>query len=130
MTAKFAAIAFVLMASVSAASAKTYDCTIKTAKQNLGWIAERIILSHDESGKILVNDGLIQHYVKQPVDAVVTDDSAARIVYSWKVKIANQQPVTMMYRMSIMKADNVAMVTVRPLNYDNTFEARGTCVAS
>lgn len=116
----------ILAASVTAASAKSYDCAIKTTEQNHGWIADRIFLERDAKDAVQVLDGIIQYENKAALPGKIESENTSRVVYSWRVKIDNSQPVTMMYRLAV-RSDNTAMVTARPLNYDNTFEAQGTC---
>jgi hypothetical protein len=102
------------------------------ARSAQGWIAPQIAFAIDgEAGRAVVSDGIILGFVGGPVEGRLVSDNAARTVVAWTVrgKDGAQQSATLEYRATIMKADNAIAVTMRPVQYDNSFRAAGQCRA-
>lgn len=95
------------------------------------WIAPQIVLVVDKAGKILVNDAVIEHVMGRPVEAVVMTDNTKRITYGWTVKGARdrsaQYAQALDYRLTVMKADQKARLSMLPRGYSNTVQGIGTC---
>ena len=89
---------------------------------------EQIVVAR-KGEKALVFDGLIQHYLGEPIEAKIDTDNASRTTYSWalKTKSGSNQTATMTYRLTISKADLSASAVAIPGRYAQTFTARGRC---
>lgn len=109
---------------------QAYECTFRQIPANGGWLAENVIFSYaPEKTSIVVYDGIIHEYVGHPIDAKISNDTTNRLTMSWTVKAssASNQKTTMIYRLTMAKADMKAMLTAIPQGYEGTYSAQGTC---
>lgn len=111
----------------------TYQCRLEVSKAD-GWVPDQVVIQHEPGTKTaLVNDPLIRHFVKQPVEAKVTTDNDKRITFEWKLKMiknrAGQVAPQFIYRATLMKADKSIRIKAIPAGYPNFFESGGTCSA-
>mgnify|MGYP001076966942 CR=1 FL=1 len=119
------------MALVPAVSqALTLDCTLNPTQSSSGWVTDRYVLQHDpETGSAVASDAVILHYIGTPVAATVAEDTKAKLVLTWKVRMTNNvgQTTTMLYRAAYFKTTGKITVRAVPSGYANIFEARGRC---
>jgi hypothetical protein len=123
-----------LLAAATMAEAKGLDCTFTPSSATQGWIADRSVFDWDEAaGTARVMDGIINYFhEKKPMDAKVRVVSAAQTAFSWtlRTKDAGGQYAQMQYRATFFPADNTMIVTSKPDDFVNQYEARGTCKVS
>lgn len=111
----------------------TYQCRLEVAQAD-GWVPDQVVILHEPGAKTaLVNDPLIRHFLKEPVEAKVTTDNDKRITFEWKLKMiknrAGQVAPQFIYRATVQKADRSIRIKAIPAGYPNFFEAGGTCSA-
>jgi hypothetical protein len=107
-----------------------YLCAVDTGRSS-GAFQPQIVIAHDAAqGIVSVNDALIQGVTGGPLLAEVASDNATRIVFRWTVpnvpNTAGQQ-ASLAYRATIFKADGRLQISMRPLNFDNSFNGTGSC---
>ena len=124
----FAAMA--LATSASPAVAEVIECVL--TKRNADWVPEQILILRDEkSGKIIVNDPLIAHFNKKPVEAALDRENAKRLTVKWSleniVNQSGQRTLAFLYRATYLKANKEIVVRAKPKGYGNEFEGRGKC---
>lgn len=131
MRVQVLAAAIVAATLSSPASATIYDCAIKVGAQHHGWLPDQVIVDTNSNGKVMVIDPIIQGTVGAPIEANLAQDSATRSVFSWTSKLSamDNTYVKMMFRLSVQKTALTSHISARPLGYDNSFEAEGTCSA-
>ena len=111
----------------------TYQCRLEVSQAN-GWVPDQVVILHEPGTKTaLVNDPIIRHFVKEPVEAKVVTENDKRITFQWKLKMvknnAQQVAPQFTYRATVMKADKSIRINATPAGYSNFFEAGGTCSA-
>lgn len=116
--------------SSGAATAKTtqYECTFD-GRDN-GWIPRQLVLTDNEAtGKILVNDPIINTYVGTPIEAALNKRTKARVTYSWTIRTKSKsgQYADMRYTFSYFSNGLPAKIAARPGGYDNSFTGDGSC---
>lgn len=121
-----------LVAVPSLSQALTLECTVPASNAGGGYITDLYILQYDEaSGLAVVSDGLILYFNdEQPMKAKVSEDTAKKLVLSWKVQMRNStgQTANMQFRASYFKGDKTVIVRAAPGgDYSNNFEGRGRC---
>jgi hypothetical protein len=127
-----AVFGLIVLSSTPALAAPTiYNCALDVA-QTQGWVASQIVIAHDvAAGTVVVNDGIIDHFVGKPVAGKVSVENAKRITFNWELpqvkNSANQVAPRFVYRATFIKATGLVSVVAKPLNYGNDFSARGTC---
>ena len=108
---------------------EVYDCTLNVNKR--GWIADHMIFVFDPAtGKMLVDDGIIEFYAKKPAEALVSKNDAKVLSFTWGVFMTNSrtQSTRMAYRATLFRANNELDITARPVGFADNFAGRGTCV--
>lgn len=121
----------ILAVSSAAAAAKTYDCAVRDLG-NLNWVPTHIVIKHNEqTNKVTVIDGMIDHYMGGPIAAKINTQNAKRTTYSWRLeggksKIPGQTNIRIVYRATIFPNGKVT-VSGKPLGYQNTFRGKGVC---
>lgn len=111
----------------------TYECRLDVSRAD-NWVPEQVVIQHEPgSDTALVNDPLIHHFMKKPVEAKVTTDNDKRITFEWKLKMiknkAGQVAPQFIYRATLQKADKSIRIKAIPAGYPNFFESGGTCTA-
>ncbi len=111
------------------AMAQEYRCKMAGLDTQTGWISEDIVFYIDTSGEIQVNDGIIQHFMKKPVKAKVSENTDARVVFKWNVDTTNNsgQRSRIAYRATFTPESKKLRVNAIPAGYGNTFFGNGTC---
>ncbi|MDP3197990.1 hypothetical protein [Tabrizicola sp.] len=132
MTRRSLVLSAALMAFPSLLQALTLECSINRSNAGGGYITDVYILQHDAaSGQAIVSDGLILYFNdEQPMTAQVAEDTAKKLVLTWKVRMTNRtgQTANMQFRASFFKGDQTLVVRAAPGgDYSNTFEGRGRC---
>ena len=119
-------LALTLPAVASAAPVRTY-CEVNKGQ---GSIANQLFFEVDAArNDALVVDGIILHFVGQPIKAEISENSAKKMTLKWSVKMTNNrgQQTKMSYRAAILKDTNRVLVHAQPHGYRNNFTARGRC---
>ncbi len=107
-----------------------YVCGVDNSRAS-GAFQAQVVIAHDAADRIVsVSDALIQGVTGGPLLGELATDNATRIVFKWTVRnVPNTsgQNASLSYRATIFKADGRLEMSMRPLNYDNSFSASGTC---
>lgn len=126
----FAALSLALFANAAHAVTRTYECTIRNAKER-SWIQPVIFFAHDESsGRVVVSDPAILGFNDgQPAEGKLVTNNAKRITVKWSLDMrsSGNQKVTMNYRATYVKGTGAVNVSATPKHFSNTFNAGGTC---
>lgn len=127
-----AAFGLVLLSASSVLAAPTiYNCALDVA-QTQSWVASQVVIAHDvQTGAVVVNDGIIDHFIGNPVEGKVSVENAKRITFNWELpqikNSAGQVAPRFVYRATFIKATGAVSIVAKALNYSNDFSARGTC---
>lgn len=132
MTLRSLALSAVLGAFPMLGQALTLECSMDRSKAGGGYITDVYILQHDTAtGRAIVSDGLILHFNdEQPMLATVSEDTATKLVLTWKVRMTNRtgQSANMQFRAAFFRGDQTLVVRAAPGgDYSNRFERRGRC---
>ncbi|HLQ19515.1 MAG TPA: hypothetical protein VK146_11090 [Tabrizicola sp.] len=132
MTLRSLVLSSVLATFPSLSQALTLECNITRSNAGGGYITDVYILQYDEaSGQAIVSDGLILYFNNdQPMKAKVSEDTAKKLVLTWRVQMTNStgQTANMQFRASYFKGDKTLLVRAAPGgDYSNNFEGRGKC---
>lgn len=132
MTLRSLVLSSVLATFPSLSQALTLECNITRSNAGGGYITDVYILQYDEaSGQAIVSDGLILYFNNdQPMKANVSEDTAKKLVLTWRVQMTNStgQTANMQFRASYFKGDKTLLVRAAPGgDYSNNFEGRGKC---
>ncbi len=114
----------------SAAFAVTYECQM-TKNDRSKWVPEAVQINYDPStGDAEVWDPISNHFLGGPSYGAVDTDNAKRVTFKSDLKTTTSrgQFTTMQYRATIMKHNNAARVTGKPLGYLNNYKSSGNCV--
>lgn len=127
-------LALSIVAPVAAQAAVTiYDCKFATGTARDGnWIPTVLVLRHDTTtGKIVVFDPIIKHFIGTPIDARLAEETAQRTMFSWVVDARNtpreNQAARMLYRLNYYRNGRPARMVASPSGYDNEWTGDGTC---
>jgi len=127
---KILSAGFAFFCMSAAATAVTYECRM-TQIDRSNWVPEIVYIEYDpNTGGVVVQDPISNHFTGGPVRGAVDTDNAKRMTFKWDVQTTNKaaQFTTMKYRATIMKATKKASVTGKPLGYLNTYRSAGACV--
>ena len=129
MHKRLAAIALCLP-SLAQAAPVVYVCSVDSGRTG-GVFQSQIVIAHDAADRIVsVNDALIQGVTGGPLLGDVATDNATRIVFKWtilNVPSGTGQLASLSYRATIFKDDGALQISMRPLNYENSFNGSGSC---
>jgi hypothetical protein len=126
----FAAALLGLAFATPAAAVQVLDCAIPIRGGNHGWLTDRYIFTYDDkAGTATVVDGIIQDIFGKPIEAKPKVVSANQTAFSWTVmdKNSRNNAVKMLYRATLLKADNSMIVAGKPAGFFESFESRGSC---
>jgi hypothetical protein len=127
---KFLAALIIGLPTLAQAAPVIYVCTVDTGRTT-GAFQQQIVIAHDEAERIVsVNDALIQGVTGGPLLGEVASDNDRRIVFKWTIRnVPNNsgQLASLSYRATIFKDDGELQISMRPLNYDNSFNGIGSC---
>ena len=112
----------------------TYQCRLEVSRAN-AWVPDQVVILHEPgAGTALVNDPIIRHFVKRPVEARVVVENDKRITFQWTLKMvtdaAGQVAPQFIYRATVRKADTSIRISATPAGYPNSYEAGGSCTAN
>lgn len=131
LTLRRALLPLILAAGLPAvAAAQTvYSCAPSDMQAAGNWIAPEIVVAWEAGAdSATVNDAVIATFVGTPVKAKIDADNDRRVTFSWRVKTeAGGQKTTMIYRLTMQKADLSASFIAVPQGYSNTFQTQGRC---
>ena len=132
MTLRNLVLSSIFLAFPTISQALTLECTVPASNAGGGYITDLYILQYDDaSGQAIVSDGLILYFNNdQPMQARVSEDTAKKLVLTWKVQMTNStgQTANMQFRAAYFKADKTLLVRAAPGgDYSNSFEGRGRC---
>ena len=122
-------IAACLLAS-PAAAADVMLCKMRVSQGNQGDMIAKEILLINQGDQVLVLDDIVNYFNKgQPTAARVRAEGSNRRIYSWDVLMVNAagQRTKMQYRGSLFLDSSEFHVLARPVGYNNTISATGTC---
>jgi hypothetical protein len=123
--------ALLLSAPVVAQASDVYDCTIGQDAANGNWIASQIIADYDAAkGEVIIFDPIIKHFAGAPLAGKVEAANDKRLTFTWRLNGAESrvgEDANFIYRLTIIKKNNIASVVAQALNYAGPFSARGTC---
>jgi hypothetical protein len=130
---KLVLAAILSLAAISPASAETRPkpilCTLKAGGGG-SWIAGQVVFLHQTGAPTaVINDPVIEYFVKKPVEAKVTADTAERLSLSWSVvaKSSSRNRVRVRYSLTMRKADLHVSMFAKPDGADNSDSAGGSC---
>ncbi|NBZ87595.1 hypothetical protein [Stagnihabitans tardus] len=111
------------------AGAVVLDCSLQPGADAMGWISKRVVIDYDEAaGTARAADEAIQGWNGGPIEAKVRKPSANQVSFTWDLTIPDAvQAARLQFRLTWLKADNGAVMAVKPLGYSNNFDARGSC---
>ena len=132
MTLRNLVLSSIFLAFPTISQALILECTVPASNAGGGYITDLYILQYDDaSGQAIVSDGLILYFNNdQPMQARVSEDTAKKLVLTWKVQMTNStgQTANMQFRAAYLKADKTLLVRAAPGgDYSNSFEGRGRC---
>lgn len=108
-----------------------YECRVKTASAQLGWLPEFLFIGHDvDKEEVTVSDPIILRYnSRKPVRGKLVRDNASRSTFAWEVKTRDRsgQRATIKYRATYLKASGKLSISANPLGYGNNFVGGGRC---
>ncbi len=128
----FATAALVFsMTSVSAAPF-FYECDLTAKGRSKGNIAEKMGISIDQNGQVIVIDGFIVHYEQDPMIAKVTKNTDQTLKFRWTlrdIRDAGNQLIGHMNSEAILdKKTNKVTVRTAPAKWPgNRSTGKGTC---
>ncbi|MGL4320544.1 MAG: hypothetical protein ACRCS3_06740 [Paracoccaceae bacterium] len=125
----FAAL-FLFLPSFALADSVVYVCGVDTGRTS-GAFQSQLVIAHDVEERVVsVNDALIQGVTGGPLLGEMASENSRRIVFTWtipNVPSGTGQVASLIYRATIFKADGKLQISMRPLSYDNSFNATGSC---
>jgi hypothetical protein len=111
-------------------NATSYYCTLKETGRQSGWIAiDMYFHIAPDKQEIVVEDGLMQQFGKDSVNAKVGNSTASSLAFRWSVDTAanSKQRARIEYRANFSEETLKIRVQGNPTGYSNEFEGRGTC---
>ena len=111
-------------------NAASYYCTLKETGKRTGWIAiDMYIQVSPDKQEIVVQDGVMQSFGKDSVNAKVGTASASGLSFRWSVdtNVSSTQRARIEYRANFSEETLKIRVQGKPTGYSNEFEGRGTC---
>ena len=125
-----AAVALLAMPPAMAeAKSRPILCDLKAGGGG-SWIAGQVVFLHEAGAPTaIINDPVIEYFVKKPIEAKVTADTAERLSLSWSVvaKSSSRNRVRVRYSLTMRKADLHVSVFAKPDGADNSDSAGGSC---
>ena len=114
------------------ALADVQKCVMGIGKTLQGdMIAPEIFLIYDDAAKTLqVMDNVIAYFNKdKPVQAKISAEKDVSRSFAWSVLMVNSggQRTKMQYHATLFHAKRELQVLARPVGFNNTFSAVGTC---
>lgn len=109
---------------------ETYECRIEDLGVNNGWLPEVVVAKvAPDRATATVSDPIILHYVGSPTTAKTDVDNDKRMTLVWrlKAKSTSNNYATLVYRLTIIKNDLRAVLSMLPLGYDDRLSAQGIC---
>lgn len=107
-----------------------YRCMVADTA-GVGGIPSQIDLSLDAEANVAqVFDSLIKSVQGEPIPARIATDNVKRVTVTWTLRNFRNpagQVATLDYRLTMLKADRSASISMTPLGYSNTFHAAGAC---
>lgn len=114
------------------ASADVYKCEFKVKKR--GWVPAEVYVQYNPATKdVLVVDGIINHFVGEPIAGRLSVDNAKRNTFVWNIKATTDnsgQSANMEYRLTHIKSNNKASITAQALGYIGPYTGRGHCAVT
>lgn len=106
-----------------------------TDESGTGWVPDFIMLTRQVSGphagRIEVFDPILKAQLGHPIEARVTADDRNLRSYGWALagvrNQSGQRTERLDFRLTVLKRDGTAEVTVTALGYDNLMTGRGVC---
>lgn len=118
---------FVAMSLAGPAMADLYECSFRGENS---WVPEIVVVEIGAQGQeVAVFDPLIKHFLKGPTKAKVETDNTARTTFTWTYRIKNDsnQYARLNFRMTRLKANQTASISVQAIDYIGPYGGHGTC---
>lgn len=109
------------------AAAELYECRIRGENS---WVPKVVVVEAGRQGEeVKVFDPVIKHFFGQPLTARVDTDNAARTTFTWSYKVTSDsnQYALLKVRLTRLKADATASITVQAIDFVGPFTGRGSC---
>jgi hypothetical protein len=124
-------LAALCAATPALAKPVTYACQLEVPRSQ-SWVPDQVVIRYDaETGSVVVNDPVIQHFIGAPVAGRVKADMSRRVAFAWDlVMVKNQEGQvisTLLYRATLTKPGLALRVNAIPAGNANTFAASGRC---
>ena len=121
-----------ILAFPSASQALTLECSIPRTNAGGGYITDLYVFQHDPgSGRAIVSDGLILYFNdEQPMAATVSEDTAQKLVLTWKLLVTNStgQTANMQFRAAYFRDEQTVQLRAIPGgDFSDVFQGRGRC---
>ncbi len=123
-----AALFWMMLAGM--AQAKIYLCSVATDPSMGGYISNVYVIDVDEKNqRIIVDDAVIEYFLQGPVEAFTPRISATTISFNWDVLALNieGQRAKLSYRGVLFLRDMTFRVSMKPIDYGNSFDGHGRC---
>jgi hypothetical protein len=124
------AFVFVCLSSAAAlASPDLYECKFSGTSNAGGWIPPEVVVLHEPGqGDATVIDGIIQHFLKEPLAAEVAADTDKRLSFGWTyLTKSGAQTARMHYRLTFFRQSGKASITAQAAGYIGPDTGSGTC---
>lgn len=127
------AVFYIVLATAGFAKPVLYDCAFPKDVGG-GWIAPQIVASYDaETGTAKISDGVILHYLGQPIDGKVRVLTDGKIEFRWdlqNLQNSGQNLPIFEYRLRFNPSNNKARIDATPVGYSNKYQSSGVCKKS
>ncbi len=112
-----------LALSAPALAEDLFRCITDDPQGAGNWIAPEIFIAHDrETGAVVIGDAVIETFAKGPVNGKVSTDNKVRTTFTWTLATsAGTQKASMIYRLTIQKADLSARIIAIPRAMETPF---------
>ena len=124
------AFALSALTAAPALATEALECRFEQKAVNGSWVPEVVVVAWETgSDQVMVYDPLIEQFVGEPMPARIDTDNARRTTWSWEVKVKSgtNQNARMKFRLTMMKADRSAQISVTPQGYADNFQSSGSC---
>lgn len=125
------ALGLAVCATQAAGAGVLYTCDLD-AKRSLGWVSAKMSIVFQDSGKVLVADGPILHFLGEPIE-VRAARQGDKVRLTWNIANAEddrgQRVATMKYIANLDTAALTIDVTARPLGPPQRLRGKGVCEA-
>ncbi len=120
-----------LVGFAGAATAETYTCTMKPAGKSHAIPTQLVVTYDPATATAQAFDGIIKHYVGNPIPATLKSKNAKRVLFTWTVpgvkNNSGQYAAGLVYSLNIQLPSGTANMTGKPQGYSNSWRGTGKC---